>query len=146
MVVVSSELERAAVELRASLGPLVRRLRQVRPDGELSLSQLSVLVRLERDGSSTPGALAVAEEITAQSMGALVAALERHGLVSRTADPQDGRRALITITAAGRRSLAGVRQQRARRLAKAIAEELTAGEQRQLVAAIPLLARVGRVV
>lgn len=141
-----ADIDRAAGELRATLGPLVRRLRRVHLDGELTLSQMSVLVRIERDGPSTPGMVAEAEQIRAQSAGATLKALEARGLVARAADPHDGRRAVFTLTAAGRRSLTGVRQEKARRLARAIGDGLSEEEQLQLVAAIPLLDRIGRLV
>jgi DNA-binding MarR family transcriptional regulator len=124
----------------------VRRLRQVHVDGEVTLSQASVLVRLEREGSSTPGALAAGEQIRPQSMGAILAALQDRGLVSRSPDPSDGRRVLMSMTAAGRQSLQGVRQEKARRLARAITEGLSPSEQRQLIDAIPLLERLGQLV
>lgn len=146
MTRIAPDVDRAAGELRACLGPLVRRLRQVHVDGELTLSQASVLVRLERDGPSTPGALAAEEQIRPQSMGAILAALQDRGLVARSPDPSDGRRVLMSMTPAGRQSLQGVRNEKARRLARAIAEGLTLSEQRQLFDAIPLLARLGQLV
>jgi DNA-binding MarR family transcriptional regulator len=142
----ASDLDRAAGELSACLGLLVRRLRQVHVDGDLTLSQASVLVRLEREGPATPGVLAAGEQITPQSMGAILAALEESGLVSRRGDPSDGRRVVMSITAAGREGLQGVRHEKAQRLARAIEEGLTAAERRQLIQVIPLLQRLGRLV
>jgi len=124
----------------------VRRLRQVHIDGEVTLSQASVLVRLEREGPSTPGALAAGEQIRPQSMGAILAALQDRGLVARSPDPSDGRRVLMSMTSAGRQSLQGVRQEKAKRLARAITEGLSPSEQRQLIDAIPLLERLGQLV
>jgi hypothetical protein len=46
MTAIAPDTDRAAGELLACLGLLVRRLRQVHVDGELTLSQTSVLVRL----------------------------------------------------------------------------------------------------
>jgi DNA-binding MarR family transcriptional regulator len=146
MTAIASDLDRAAGELSASLGLLVRRLRQVHVDGELTLSQTSVLVRLERDGPATPGVLAAGEQITPQSMGAILAALEERGLVSRSGDPSDGRRVVMSVTEAGRESLQGVRHEKAQRLARAIEKGLTPVEQRQLLETIPLLQRLGRLV
>ena len=146
MTAIASDVGRGAGELSACLGLLVRRLRQVHVDGELTLSQMSVLVRLERDGPATPGALAAAEQITPQSIGAIVAALEVKGLVSRDSDPSDGRRVIMSLTATGRRTLQGVRHEKAQRLAGAIEEGLTPAEQRQLLDAIPLLQRLARLV
>ena len=146
MTIATADLDRVAGDLSASLGLLVRRLRQVHVDGDLTLSQASVLVRLERDGPSTPGALAAREQITPQSMGAILAALQESGLVSRSGDPSDGRRVFVSITGAGRESLQGVRDEKARRLARAMTEGFSPTEQRQLIEAIPLLQRLGQLV
>jgi DNA-binding MarR family transcriptional regulator len=146
MTAIAADLDRAAGELSACVGHLVRRLRQVHADGDLTLSQVSVLVRLEREGPATPGALAAAEQITPQSMGAILAALGDRGLVSRRGDPSDGRRVVMSVTAAGRESLQGVRDEKARRLTRAIQEGLTPAEQSQLIATIPLLERLGELV
>ena len=135
---------RIGADLRACLGPLVRRLRQVRPDGELTLSQTSALVRLDRDGPATSGELAAREDIRPQSMGAIVAGLRERGLVAGAPDPADGRRIVVSLTPAGTEGLLGARRERARRLTHAIAEELTPAEQEQLAAAIPLLERITR--
>ncbi|MFJ5292558.1 MarR family winged helix-turn-helix transcriptional regulator [Streptomyces sp. NPDC088348] len=138
----SADSGRMAADLRACLGPLVRRLRQVEPDGELTLAQTSVLVRLDREGPATPGRLAEAEGIRAQSMCTIVSALQERALVARTPDPDDGRRVVVSLTAAGVEGLHGARRERARRLTRAIDAELTAAEREQLAVALPLLARV----
>ena len=135
----------AAGRLRACLGPLVRRLRQVRSSGELTLSQLALRARLERDGATSPADLAVAEQIRPQSVAAIVAALQGRQLVSRTPDPGDGRRVLVAVTESGRALILGNRQQKAQRLAAAIADGFTAEERRQLIAVLPLLERLGRI-
>lgn len=141
----ATDVDRVAAELRAALGPLFRRLRHS-ADDELTFSQVSVLVRLERDGPCTPGALAAAESMRAQSMGAIVESLVALGLVTRSADEHDRRRVVVSLSALGRASLTGVRQNKARRLSAAINSELTADEVRELHRAIPLLERIGRVV
>ncbi|WP_328914112.1 MULTISPECIES: MarR family winged helix-turn-helix transcriptional regulator [unclassified Streptomyces] len=133
---------RIATDLRAALGPLVRRLRQFRPDDEATLSQTSVLVRLDREGPATASELAAAEGIRPQSMCTIVNTLGERGLVTRHPDPHDGRRMVVSLTAEGRDGLNGARRERGRRLALAISEELTPQEQKQLAAAIPLLERI----
>ena len=90
-----------AAALRVSIGLLLRRLRQVQVDGELTLPESSALVRLDRGGPATPSALARLEQISPQSMGATLAALEARGLVERHPDPQDGRRSVMSVTDAG---------------------------------------------
>ncbi|NUP36450.1 MAG: MarR family transcriptional regulator [Streptomyces sp.] len=135
---------RIAADLRAALGPLVRRLRQFRPDDELTLSQTSALVRLDRDGPATSSELAAAEGIRPQSMATIVGRLHERGLVDRAPDPDDGRRIVVSLSEAGREGLRGARQEKARRLTRAIADELTPEEQAVLAAALPLLERITR--
>jgi DNA-binding MarR family transcriptional regulator len=130
--------------LRASIGLLLRRLRQVQAEGELTLPESAALTRLDRGGASTASALARLEQISPQSMGATLGALEAHGLVERRPDPQDGRRVVLSITDAGRQVLQNKRNARTERLAKALAAGFTPGELRQLQAAAPLLERLAQ--
>src|SRR5215471_9263508 len=91
--------------LRTSIGLLLRRLRQVQAEGELTLPESAALTRLDRGGPSTASALARLEQISPQSMGATLAALEARGLVERSPDPGDGRRVLLSLSEAGRQAL-----------------------------------------
>jgi DNA-binding MarR family transcriptional regulator len=131
-----------ANELRIVLGRIVRRLRQGHEAGELSLSELSVLARLERHGSSPAGVLAEQERISPQAMTAILAVLEDRGLAARVADASDGRRVSMSVTTAGKALLAGRRSRNAQRMAQALDEELTPAERQELLAAIPLLERL----
>nr|WP_202420692.1 MarR family transcriptional regulator [Actinomadura rayongensis] len=130
--------------MRACLGPLLRRLRQTKVDDELTPSQTAVLVRLDREGPATSSALAAAEGVRPQSMGAIVAALTERGLVVRAPDPADGRRVVLSLSDTGREGLRGVRRERSRRLTAALRDELTDDERALLAAAVPLLERVSR--
>jgi DNA-binding MarR family transcriptional regulator len=130
--------------LRVSVGLLHRRLRQVRPEGELSLPETSALARLDRGGPATPGALAKLEQISPQSMGATLAGLEARGLVARRPDPGDGRRAVMSLTEAGRRVLQDKRAARTQQLAQALSAGFSAAELGQLMAAAPLLERLAQ--
>ena len=141
---VSLEVSRTAGELRALLGRLSRRLRQTSVVGELTLSQASVLALLEREGPATPGILATKERISPQSMGAILVSLEALGLISRTSDPTDGRRLVISLTEAGFQVIHGARRQKEERLAQALANHFTNEEQQTLSAALPLLERLAR--
>jgi DNA-binding MarR family transcriptional regulator len=131
-----------ANELRIVLGRIVRRLRQGHEAGELSLSELSVLARLERHGSSPAGVLAEQERISPQAMTAILAVLEDRGLAARVPDASDGRRVSMSVTSAGKTLLAGRRSRNAQRMATALDEELTPAERQELLAAIPLLERL----
>jgi DNA-binding MarR family transcriptional regulator len=130
--------------LRASIGLLLRRLRQTQAEGELTLPESAALTRLDRGGPSTASALARLEQISPQSMGATLAALEARGLVKRHPDPQDGRRVVLSATESGRQVLQNKRNARTERLAKALAAGFTSSELRQLEAAAPLLERLAQ--
>ena len=138
------EVTRAAGELRALLGRLIRRLRQTSVVGDITPSQASVLSLLEREGPATPGTLATKERISPQSMGSILIALEGLGLVSRTPDPTDGRSLVISLTETGIQAIQGARRQREERLARALADHFTTEEQQVLIAALPLLERLAR--
>jgi DNA-binding MarR family transcriptional regulator len=129
-----------AAALRISTGLLVRRLRQ--SQGELTMPESSALARLDRGGPTTSSALARLEQISPQSMGATLAALEARGLVERRCDPQDGRRVLISLSAAGLQALRDKRNARTEQLAKALSAGFTEAELEQLMAAVPLIERL----
>ena len=133
-----------AAALRVSIGLLLRRLRQVQVEGELTLPESSALTRLDRGGPATPSELAKREQISPQSMGATLAALEARGLVERRPDPRDGRRVVLSVTEAGRAVLLDKRNARAEQLAKALSAGFTPAELRQLMAAAPLLERLAQ--
>src|ERR1700742_3212457 len=80
-----------ATELRDGVMRFNRRLRQARPVGDLTGSQLSVLSSLELAGALTPRELAESERVQPPTMTRVVARLESMGVVQRTAHPTDGR-------------------------------------------------------
>lgn len=133
-----------ATALRSSIGLLLRRLRQAQATGELTLPETSALTRLDRGGPTTATALAKLEQISPQSMGATLASLEGRGLVARGADPQDGRRAVISVTSAGLEALNSRRNARVEHLAQALSTGFTVAELKQLMAVAPLLERLAQ--
>jgi DNA-binding MarR family transcriptional regulator len=133
-----------ADELRVSLGLLFRRIRQVQAGGELTMPETAALARLDRGGPATASALARQEQISPQSMGATLAGLEERGLLERSPDPADGRRAVLSLTPAGREVLRTRRSVRTQALARALATGFTPDELRQLQAAAPLLERLAQ--
>jgi DNA-binding MarR family transcriptional regulator len=130
---------RLASELRMVLGHLMRRLRA---EHRFSLSQGAVLGRLDREGTKSIGDLAVAERVRPQSMTQTIGDLEGEGLIVRRADPADGRRMLVELTEQGIQTLEQDRRQREGWLARAIADDLSAQEQRVLMQALALLRRL----
>jgi DNA-binding MarR family transcriptional regulator len=128
-----------ASELRLVLGQLMRRLRA---EHRFSLSQGAVLGRLDREGTRSIGDLALAERVRPQSMTQTISDLEADGLIARRADPADGRRTLVELTELGLRTLEQDRRQREGWLARAIADDLSAEEQRLLMGTLALLRRL----
>ncbi|MFD9407669.1 MarR family winged helix-turn-helix transcriptional regulator [Streptomyces sp. NPDC059989] len=131
-----------AEELQLALGMLVRQLRATSAGSGVSLSQVSVLKRLDRLGPSTASELARAEQIRPQSVIATVNALQADGYVTRTPHPTDGRRLLISLTPEGRAFVGERRRAGHGRIAELIAERLSPAEQRLLAEAVPLLRRL----
>jgi DNA-binding MarR family transcriptional regulator len=137
-------VDQVAAALRVSIGLLVRRMRQIPVEGELTLSETSALARLDRGGPTTPGALAKQEQISPQSMGATLGALEARGLIERAPDPDDGRRAVMSVTDAGRALLRSRRNAKVQELARALSADFSPAERDQLAAVAPLLERLAQ--
>jgi len=83
--------QQVAVALRTSVGMLMRRIRQSKDGDELTLPESTALARLDRGGPATAAELARQEQISPQSMGATLAALQERGLIERRPDPRDRR-------------------------------------------------------
>lgn len=128
-----------ASELRIVLGQLLRRLRA---EHRFSLSQGAVLGRLDRTGTMSIGDLASAERVRPQSMTQIVSDLEGDGLIERRGDPADRRRMFVELTAEGRSALDEDRRRREGWLARAIEHDFSPEEQRVLIEASALLARL----
>lgn len=142
--VVSEQAAVAAQELRVVFGRLRRRLRELAASDDLTAPQLAVLTRLGKDGTSSASVLAAQEGVRTQSMAATIAGLEGAGLIERRADPDDGRRQLIRLTAAGADRIGSEREARGEWLARAVQERLTADERATLLAATRLVDRLAR--
>jgi DNA-binding MarR family transcriptional regulator len=132
----------AARELRVMIGRLRRRLREVADPDDLTPSQTSVLGRLSQNGPASTSDLAAAERVRPQSMAATLAALEERALVQRRPDPADGRRQLISLTAAARDYIEGHRQAREEWLARTLQDRFSEAERRTISEALALLERV----
>ncbi|MFE9411674.1 MarR family winged helix-turn-helix transcriptional regulator [Streptomyces sp. NPDC006704] len=134
-----------ASALLASLSVLVRRVRQVPVEGGLTMPERTALAQLARSGPTISSALAREAQITAQSMGATLGGLRARGLVERRPDPDDGRRAVMSVTDAGHQALRDKRNARGELIARALTSgEFTPAELEQLAAAAPLLERLAQ--
>src|SRR3954469_9222649 len=116
-----------AAHLRVVIARTARRLRQ-EAGVDLSPSQTAALASIERRGPLTPSEVAVCERIQRPTATRIIARLEEAGLVSRAADPADGRSSLVSITPEGAALLKRLRANKdaflARRLDTLDPEEL----------------------
>lgn len=133
---------KSATELRESVMALTRQLRKHRPDTGLTLSQLQVLAEASRSGVTTPAELAARMQVRVQSLTDSINELETQRLVSRRPDPDDRRRQLIEITAAGRQLLDDDRAQRDEWLQATMRERLSELEFDLLMIVAPVLRKL----
>src|SRR3954463_3602218 len=131
-----------AAELRALAGKLKRRLREQADAGDLTPSQVSVLLRLEKDGPATASNLARAEAMRPQSMGPVIASLEAMGQITGAPDPNDGRQTILALTEQCRQWIAKGRAARQDWLSRRIEQLLSPQERSELARAVTLLTRL----
>ena len=117
---------------------LARQLRFRRPDSPVSLTQLSALATVAKEGPMTPGALAARERVRPPSMTRVIASLVDVGFIDRSAHPDDGRQVLISVSASGTELIEAERRASREWLAQRLAE-LTAEERATLLAAADLM-------
>jgi DNA-binding MarR family transcriptional regulator len=127
-----------ASQLRPALLRLTRLVRNQRVDMSVTLTQLSAMATLEKNGPMSAGELANCERVQPPSMTKVLANLEQRGLVVREVHPTDRRQAIIAITPAGLELLDSERRSRNAWLSKRLST-LTAEERALLQRVVPVL-------
>ena len=135
--------EASVADLTQSLGLLIRRVRAAADTHEFSLTEASVLARLEQHGPLTTAELARMESVRPQSMGTIVAALAEAGHVQRAPHPTDGRQMLVSLTAKGEETRRSFKAAKRTWIAHAISQ-LDRQEQETLFAAGEILRRLAQ--
>ncbi|MDE1181018.1 MarR family transcriptional regulator [Paraburkholderia sp.] len=131
-----------AGELRVVLGQLKRRLRDEAHLGDLTWTQMRVILRLERDGPATVTTLARGEGMRPQSMGETVSVLKTAGFVAGSPDPNDGRQTVLSLTPSCVKTIKAGRAAREDWLFSAIRTKLAPAEQKKLAQTVELLKRL----
>ncbi len=141
------DTNRAAFDLAVAIARLRKRLREEAglTRSGLSVTQLSVLVRIVEDGPTTAAALASLEHVSQQAIAQAVAALKAEGLVVTERDPADGRKTLIEASDEGGRLSTALDDSRVQWLMHAIDTAVPPEERETLDAAIALLSRLATV-
>jgi DNA-binding MarR family transcriptional regulator len=127
-----------AADLRIAVGQLIRRLRA---ENAYPLTQTWVLGRLDREGPASVSDLAQAMRVRPQSMAQTVGDLEADGLVERNPDPDDRRRALVSLTDAGQARIEADRAAREGWLVRAL-EELPDSDRETIERSVEILSRL----
>ncbi|NMO03544.1 MarR family transcriptional regulator [Gordonia sp. TBRC 11910] len=117
----------------------------VRQPRDISMTTASTLATLRREGPTRITALATAQGVTQPSMTALIASLEKSGMVVRRTDPDDRRASLIELTDAGLERSIARRRDATDRIAGYLAQ-LPNDQREVLLAAIPALRRLEQIV
>ncbi len=132
-----------AADLRVVISRLVKILRSEIPNDELlSLTERSTLGMIYQCAEILPSELAAKEKVTAQSISQILNKLLECGYIKKKSSKTDKRKALITITAAGKKIVEQRRHQREEWLSKSIAEKMTQKEKEVLVKAISVLTKL----
>lgn len=129
--------EELAPRLRWAVTRMARRLRQ-EAGTDLGPSQVAALATIERHGPLSPSELAQLERIKRPTATRILSHLDEAGLVERVKDPEDGRGAILSITAAGRTHLRRLRARKTAYLATRL-DKLDAEDRRTLERAAELL-------
>jgi DNA-binding MarR family transcriptional regulator len=106
-----------------------------------NFSTLSVLHTLSRKGPLRLTELTATEQLGQPALTSLVAKLERDGLVTRRADPRDGRAVLLSLTPEGREVVRARHENRVLRLSRLV-DGLTNQEREALAGSVQVLARM----
>ncbi|MEU1208446.1 MarR family transcriptional regulator [Nocardia sp. NPDC005825] len=138
----TSDPAELADDLQSVVGALVRRMRAASPGRAISLSQVSILKRLDRDGPATVADLARADKIRHQSVATAASTLIERALIRRTTDPTDLRRKLLELTPAGRVLLTERREAGSGHLADLLDERMTPAERARVSETLALLRRL----
>lgn len=115
----------SASRLRLAIVRTARRLRQEAAGAggtELSPTAASALATVERHGPLTPSELAEIERVQRPTATRTLRLLTDAGLVDRAPDPDDGRSALVSVSATGREQLRRLRGRKNAYLARRMRE------------------------
>jgi DNA-binding MarR family transcriptional regulator len=138
----TSVTNQEALQLVVAVHRLVRSLRQSAPVRRLQPTQMLVLSELAMHGPMRIGEIAVRALCSQPTATTVVTGLETSGLVHREPDPADGRATIVELTAPGREMIVSMAHGEAELLSDRLAQ-LTPAEQELLLAATPLLRKLG---
>lgn len=135
------------IEVAASLRTVIHRLvkllrRETHAEGQLSLTERSVMGSLYQHRELAPSALAQLEKVTTQSMSQIINHLYELELIEKSPSGEDKRMVLLSLTAKGKRYVEDNRRQKQEWLAQALHENVSDNEKDVLMDALKILIRI----
>lgn len=132
-----------ASALRGVVSDLHKRLRKQTYSADyLSITEISTLSYLFRQGVMSPSELAEFNKIRKQSQSQVLDRLEELKLVKRVASKEDRRKVLVSLTAQGEKLVEKTRYERDEWLAGAISEMISEKDVRLLASVLPVLEKI----
>ena len=135
------DLSQEASDLRIATFRLARRMRTQRAIDSMSDGQFAVLAALFVHGPHTLGELADRERVSAPAMNRTVNCLQDGGHLERSADENDGRKVVLSLTPEGRAVVDETARRRDAWVETALAE-LDAAERETLARAADIMQRM----
>jgi len=117
---------------------LIRWLRALDPDPQLTPAQVSALGIIIFSGGITPSALAALEEVKRPTVARTIRQLESRGLIERTQESEDRRSSLLKATSTGLTLFEDGQKRSAMPLSIAL-EKLSGAEKKKIEHAFQLL-------
>lgn len=115
------ELTERAARLRLAINRMARRLRQ-ESGTDIGPASIAALATIERSGPLTPSEVARIEGIQRPTATRILSRLTEDGLLSRAADPTDGRCSILHISPEGAATLKRLRRLKTAYLAERMRE------------------------
>jgi DNA-binding MarR family transcriptional regulator len=132
-----------AAALRTAIHRLVKLLRrETHAEGQLSLTERSVMGALYQQGGLPPSTLAQLEKVTTQSMSQIINNLFEAELISKTPSEEDRRKVLLSLTPKGILYVEDNRQRKQEWLAHALQEKISPAEKDVLMEAMKILIKI----
>jgi DNA-binding MarR family transcriptional regulator len=132
-----------AAKLRTVIHRLVKILRrETHGEGQLSLTERSVMGSLYQHGELPPSELAQLEKVTTQSMSQIINHLYESDLIHKTPSGEDKRKVFLSLTPAGKAYVEDARQRKQEWLAHALQQKVSDAEKDVLMEALKILTKI----
>src|SRR5579872_1430636 len=135
------------IEIAARLRTVIHRLvkllrRETHGEGQLSLTERSVLGSLYQQGHLLPTELAQIEKVTTQSMSQIINHLHALRLIGKAPSGEDKRKVWLSLTPSGRAYVEDNRQRKQEWLARALHEKVRDRKSTRLLGALDILTKI----